>query len=236
MFNEVFLIQSLLILLFFFYLNAINLLMVWYIAGLYLILIGLLLLLDNLDIFIGFLWLIDLGVGLVFFIFILHFSNFLYKKLKIKLNYKFFLYLILITGIILTFIVIFPTPTNYNTNNFIYSIWFFMVNWYDYYDFFNNFFKTDLNLLREIYFYNNSLEFIIINLFLLYGIVNSIIFFFLIKKIFLFLNFYQFNSLNFLLNINTFFFIRNQNLINQQMESSVLRVWNKNKKKKKNDF
>ena len=42
--------------------------------------------------------------------------------------------------------------------------------------------------------------------------------------------------LNFLKEINSFFFIRNQDLINQQFENAVTRVWIKNKNKKKIDF
>jgi hypothetical protein len=42
--------------------------------------LGLWLFLDDGDIFVGFLWVIDLGVGLVFFIFILHYSTFMQQK------------------------------------------------------------------------------------------------------------------------------------------------------------
>ena len=51
-----------------------------YNSGLYLVLIGIYSLLNEADIYIGFLWVIDLGVGLVFFIFMLHFLPFLHQK------------------------------------------------------------------------------------------------------------------------------------------------------------
>ena len=41
-------------------------------AGVYLILSGVLSLLKDMDVLIGFLWVIDLGVGLIFFIFTLY--------------------------------------------------------------------------------------------------------------------------------------------------------------------
>jgi hypothetical protein len=55
-----------------------------YNCGLYLIFIGVYSLLNDSDIYIGFLWVIDLGVGLVFFIFMLHFIPFLHQKSKLN--------------------------------------------------------------------------------------------------------------------------------------------------------
>ena len=54
-----------------FYTLSSNLLILLYTGGLYLLLVGGLAFLNDSDVFIGFLWVIDLGVGLVFFIFIL---------------------------------------------------------------------------------------------------------------------------------------------------------------------
>ena len=51
-----------------FFVSTYNILTLWYLAGIHLIILGSWLLLDDGDIFIGFLWVIDLGVGLVFFI------------------------------------------------------------------------------------------------------------------------------------------------------------------------
>jgi hypothetical protein len=78
--SEVVLIQVGLILTVFLFTNSLNLIILWYLAGIYLVLLGLLLFLDDGDIFVGFLWVIDLGVGLIFFIFILHYSVFLHQK------------------------------------------------------------------------------------------------------------------------------------------------------------
>lgn len=83
---------------------------------------------------------------------------------------------------------------------------------------------TDLNLLREIYFYNNSFEFFLINFALLYGIITSIILCFLVKRVFTYLNFSQLINYNLLAYTNATYFIRNQNFIRQQATSTGTRV------------
>ena len=93
MLNELFILQILSIMTLIFFINSINIISLWYLAGIYLITLGLILLLDDADIFVGFLWVIDLGVGLIFFIFILHFSNFLHQKSFFDLSSRYlFLY------------------------------------------------------------------------------------------------------------------------------------------------
>jgi hypothetical protein len=86
--------------------------------------------------------------------------------------------------------------------------------------------------LRELYFYNNSLHFCIINGLLLYGIIASILLAFLIKRIFSFLNYHQLVSYKLLNVVNSTYFIRNQNFLNQQSTSTGTRVWLKKKKLK----
>jgi hypothetical protein len=78
--------------------------------------------------------------------------------------------------------------------------------------------------MRELYFYNNSLGFFIINFMLFYGIFGAINLCFLIKRVFAFLTFSQLKNFNFLNQINTSFFIRNQNFIKQQNTSTGARV------------
>ena len=84
-FNDTFVLEIIVLISIVSYITSTNLTMLLYTGGLYLIFIGLLSLINDADIYIGFLWVIDLGVGLVFFIFILHFTSFLFQKcLKIK--------------------------------------------------------------------------------------------------------------------------------------------------------
>ena len=59
-----------------------------YSSGLYLVALGLYSLLNDSDVYIGFLWVIDLGVGLIFFIFMLHFLPYLHQKTKFNFSKK----------------------------------------------------------------------------------------------------------------------------------------------------
>jgi len=80
MFNDLFILQILSLVTLVFFVSTYNILTLWYLAGLYLVFLGLLLLLDDGDIFIGFLWVIDLGVGLVFFYFYITLFDFFASK------------------------------------------------------------------------------------------------------------------------------------------------------------
>jgi hypothetical protein len=59
---------------------------------------------------------------------------------------------------------------------------------------------------------------------LFYGIFGSINLCFLIKRVFVFLNLSQLKNINFLNEVNSTFFIRNQNFIRQQSASTGTRV------------
>lgn len=229
MLSELFLLEILTLFTLFFFVNSINIITLWYLGGIYLIGLGLLLLLDDGDIFVGFLWVIDLGVGLIFFIFILHFSNFLYQKAIIDLSNRFFFFLILIVLFVSIFFFFLPNPLDNHYNSTLLKSWFFFISWYDYYEIFNSFTVTDLNLMRELYFYNNSLGFFIINFMIFYGIFASINLCFLIKRVFAFLTFSQLKNFNLLNHVNSAFFIRNQNFLRQQNTSAGARVWLKKK-------
>ncbi len=228
MLNEILFLQVLTLILLFFFLITYNILTLWYIAGLYLISAGIILLLDDGDIFIGFLWVIDLGVGLIFFIFILHFLSFLHQKTLFNLSNKFiFIYFYLFLFILIYF-YLFINPIDFNFNNEIKKSWFFFISWYDYYNIFYVRTVTELNLIRELYFYNNSFEFFLINYVVFYGIILSIILTFLIKRVFnyIYLPFYK--NLFLYNEINSSYFIRNQNFLKQQNTSIGTRVWKKN--------
>jgi hypothetical protein len=222
-------LQILLIISLIFFINTVNIITLWYLAGIYLIALGFLLFCDDGDIFIGFLWVIDLGVGLIFFIFILHFTNFLHQKSFFDISNRFFLFsLILILFILLFFFFIAP-PSNNNFNYQLNNVWFFFITWYNYYNLYQTYTITDLNLLREIYFYNNSFGFFVINFMLLYGIFSSILLSFLIKRVFVFMNLSQLKNIKLLNEVNSTFFIRNQNFLKQQNTSAGTRVWLKKK-------
>ena len=188
---------------------------------------GILLIIDDCDIFIGFLWVIDLGVGLIFFIFILHFSNFLHQKSFFNLSNKFiFIYFYLFLFI---FIYFYLFLNNYgdNFNDKCKTNWFFFISWYDYYNLFYLRVITELNLIRELYFYNNSFEFFLVNYVIFYGVILAIVLTFLIKRIFNYLSFPFFKNLFLHNETNLIFFIRSQNFLKQQNTSVGTRVWKK---------
>ena len=215
MFSDIFLLQNLTFLTLFFFISTFNILSLWYLAGIYLVLLGVWLFLDDGDIFIGFLWVIDLGVGLVFFIFILHYSTFTQQKANLDKSGRevSLFFLSFVTLVVLFYFWSQPTDSTFLSG--FNKTWFFFLTWYSYYDFSFAQSITDLNLLREIYFYNNSLEFFLINFVLFYGIVSSILISFLIKRIFAFLNFSQFFNYKMLSQVNATYFIRNQDFLKQ---------------------
>lgn len=232
MLNEILVIQVLIIITTFYFINTFNVLTVWYLAGIYLVLLGWWLLLDDGDIFVGFLWVIDLGVGLIFFIFILHYSTFLHQKSSLNKTSREFTALSLAALFFFSFFSLVSFPTSNLTSSAASKVWFFSVSWYDYYDFFFSPTVTDLNLLHEIYFTNNSFEFFLINFFLLYGIIASVLLTFLIKRVFNILNYSQVLNHGYLNEARPTYFIRNQDYIKQQAMSSGARVWVKKKNSK----
>lgn len=232
MLNEVFFLQLFVFLTLAFFVSTYNILTLWLLGGLYLMVLGTWLLLDDGDIFIGFLWVIDLGVGLIFFIFVLHYSTFLYQKAKLDKSSREVSFLALALIFTTSFFYFFASPADMFYGSGFQKTWFFLVSWYDYYDLFYSYIVTDLNLLRELYFYNNSFEFFLINFVLFYGIIGAILLTFLIKRIFTFTNHNQLMHWNSLNNLNSTYFIRNQNYLKQSLTSTGTRVWLKKKHNK----
>ena len=232
MFNEMFILQLFSLVTLIFFASTYNILTLWYLAGLYLVFLGWWLFLDDGDIFVGFLWVIDLGVGLVFFIFILHYSTFLHQKANLDKSSRELSFVLFSVFFTLSFLFFFASPIDIDYTKGFNKTWFFLISWYDYYDFFFSNIVTDLNLLREVYFYNNSFEFFLINFMLFYGIISSILLCFLIKRIFNFLNFGQLMNYDMLTQVNSTLFIRNQNFLKQQATSTGTRVWLKKKHNK----
>ena len=227
--SDTILLQLLMSITVFYFINTFNVLTLWYLAGIYLVLLGWWLLLDDGDIFVGFLWVIDLGVGLIFFMFILHYSTFLHQKSNLNKTSREFSFTTISLLTLLTLLSFLASPfDNLSTTN-IAKTWFLFVSWYDYYDFFFSLTVTDLNLLHEIYFTNNSFEFFLINFVLLYGIISSILLSFFVKRIFNFLNYSQLMDTRFIHKTQASYFIRNQDYLKQQSTSAGTRVWIKNK-------
>jgi len=227
--NDLLILETLLLIIIIFYINNTNLMMLLYTSGLYLVLIGIVCFINDADIYIGFLWVIDLGVGLIFFIFILHFTSFLYQKslFNISLRYYILIY------IFIFFMIFYFYYLNLPVDNFFYhdffKNWFFKIIYIDYFKVFYSNEITDLNILKDTYFLLNSFEFFIVNFSLLYGLITAILSYFLVHRIFNFINYTQIKDINFLSKIDTNFFIKNQNFITQQGTEPIVRVWLKKK-------
>jgi len=200
-----------------------------YNAGLYLIILGLYSLLNDADIYIGFLWVIDLGVGLVFFIFMLHFLPFLNQKSTHNTFYKYILLLNLLVTLSLFYFYFLSFSNDYHSNMDLEKSWFFNVSYLDYYNIFFSREVSELNLLKETYFILNSFEFFIINFSLFFGLITAILLFFMIQRIFNFLNYSQIKNTPILSKLNSSFFIRNQNFITQSNTPIVTKTWSRKK-------
>lgn len=211
------------------FLNSLNIYALWYLGGFYLLIIGVYAILDDADIFIGFLWVIDLGVGLVLFVFVMHFSNFLHQKSFIDLNNRYFHFFSFFFMFLLIFFHFFFLPNGSLLNFALQKVWSFFINRYDYFSVFWAKQITELQLLREIYFLWAALFFFIINFAVIYGLITAIALSFLIKKIFIFLTISQLKNIKILNEVNSSFFIRTQNFIKQQNTAANTKVWLKRK-------
>ena len=230
LFNDTFILELLLLLATTCYISSSNLMMLLYTSGLYLIFIGIFSLLNDADIYIGFLWVIDLGVGLVFFIFILHFTSFLFQKSQFNLTARHFIfsYLTLFTILLFTYYLSSGADASYYGD--LKKTWFFKLSYVDYFLVFNTVEVTDLNTLRDSYFLLNSFEFFIVNFSLFFGLIASILMTFIVQRIFAFLNFSQILNMQLLKKADTGLFLRSQDFTRQQNTTAAVRSWIKSKK------
>ena len=70
----------------------------------------------------------------------------------------------------------------------------------------------------------NTFEFFSINFSLFFGLIAAILMYFIIQRVFNFLNFSQIKDVRTLENLQSTFFIKSQNFINQQNTPQVLRI------------
>lgn len=222
-FNDTFLLETIVLISVISYITSTNLTMLLYTGGLYLIFVGLLSLINDADIYIGFLWVIDLGVGLVFFIFILHFTSFLFQKSQFNLTARHFIFSYLFLLFSIYFFYFASNPADASFYGDLSKTWFFKLSYIDYFSIFYTNEVTDLNTLRDTYFLLNSFEFFVVNFSLFFGLVASILMCFMIQRIFAFLNYSQILNMSLLEKADTGFFIRQQNFTTQQNTSATVR-------------
>jgi hypothetical protein len=198
--------------------------MLLYTAGIYLMLAGTYSMLNDSDIYVGFLWVIDLGVGLVFFIFMLHFSHFFQEKTTFDVSKKFFYSVLPFLSFFLGYFYFLPQASDSMFNADLAKYWYLNLSFVDYYLVLFSHEVSELNLLKETYFVSNSFEFFVINFSLFFGLIAAILFYFLIQRIFNFINFSQIVDVNSLSSVESTFFIRNQNYTMQQSTPQVVRI------------
>lgn len=214
----------------FFYITTINLTTLLYVSGIYLMLIGVLCLINDCDIYIGFLWVIDLGVGLIFFIFILHFTSFLFQKPQFNISIRYFFVLHVFIVFYITLFYFFSFNASSHNDTSVLKTWYFKLQHIDYYFVFNSHEVSELNTLKDSYFMLNSFEFFAINFSILFGLLGSIFLCFLVQRIFNFINYNYIIHANTLSSIDSSFFIRLQDYITQTNTPQSTRVWSRSKK------
>jgi hypothetical protein len=213
-----------------FYVCSTNIMMLLYTGGIYLMLMGMFCLLNDSDIYIGFLWVIDLGVGLIFFIFIVHFTSFLHQKTLFSISARHFYFSYALLTFLIVFYYYFSAPADSTFYGDLGKTWFFRMSYVDYYLVSSTNEVSELNTLRDTYFLLNGFEFFVVNFSLFFGLIASILMCFMIQRIFNFLNYSQIVNSKVLSAADSGFFIRNQNFITQQNTTAVVRVWSKTKK------
>ena len=200
-------------------------------AGVYLIISGVLSLLREMDVLIGFLWVIDLGVGLIFFIFTLHFSSFLHQKSVFNSTSKQFTLLSILIFMSFSYFYFYSRSIDCFSNSDLNKTWFLNVTYLNLFSLMYNNESNVLLMLKYLYFSSNSFEFFLINYSLFFGLVSSILSCFLLKRFYTKILFSQIMESNSLNNISSSFFIRNQNFYYQQNVHQSTRVWTKIKNK-----
>ena len=190
---------------------------------------GILSLLKDMDILIGFLWVIDLGVGLIFFIFTLHFSSFLHQKSNFSTTSKQFLLLSITILLSLIYFYFFSRSIDCSSNTDLNKVWFLNITCLNIFSTLINNEASTLLMLKYLYFSCNSFEFFLINYSLFFGLVSSILACFLLKRFYTKILFSQIIESKSIENINSSFFIRNQNFYYQQNVHQSTRVWTKTK-------
>ena len=200
-------------------------------AGVYLIISGVLSLLREMDVLIGFLWVIDLGVGLIFFIFTLHFSSFLHQKSVFNSTSKQFTLLSILIFMSFSYFYFYSRSIDCFSNSDLNKTWFLNVTYLNLFSLIYNNESNVLLMLKYLYFSSNSFEFFLINYSLFFGLVSSILSCFLLKRFYTKILFSQIMESNSLNNISSSFFIRNQNFYYQQNVHQSTRVWTKIKNK-----
>lgn len=207
MINDFFILQFLIIFVlllclffvdsFFFIINSI----------IYLILISNLLWLTDLDIYVNFLIIIDLGVFFILIAFLINLSHLFQYTLVFNKQLKVW---VISAVIITTFIINVPVVSSDFFN--------FLITFYNWFGIFNFIYFTDLQLMSDVYYVYTAFEFILMNFYIYFVVVILYTLIFVLKI----LSYGSFNTKT----IKTIF-MRYQNFQKQVNQTATVRVWSK---------
>ena len=184
--------------------------------------------LHDVEIIINFLLIIDLGVFFILLAFVLNLTNLFTQLLmpnQLSRN------LLLITGLVgLYYILQYNLSILIGLGYILYLQlnWFFLIIYYNWYNLFNIVYFSDLQLLAEIYFFFNLLEFLVMNI-IIY--ISILIIYFGLHNWYWLKTYIFFNQLKYLTFINQYqvqYFFKIQNMQNQILTKGVTRIWVKN--------
>ena len=191
---------------FFFILNAVT----------YLTAISALLWLHDLDIFVNFLVIIDLGVFFVLIAILVNVSSLFQNTYLFSLLNK----LVFMLPFLFTLLSLIISKTNTGELLNPYAV-FFSLNYYNWYSIFSFNYLTDLQLMSDIFYILTSLEFIVMNLYVYLTIVYLYILLNLIKVVFI-----SGKAVNKSDSGSSHLFMRSQDIQKQINQVATVRVWN----------
>lgn len=209
LFNEFLLIQLILLLLLFFVVLASDYVFVLLNSVLFLVVSGLLLWLLELDVYVNFLMVIDLGVFFVLIALLVNFIS-LFQSYN-SLNPSFIFFLLSLSFFFFLKLQLVASPSN------LMHITFY--NWFSIYSL--NYF-TDLQILSDVYYLFNSFEFIYMNFYLYLTIFAVYLYFNLKRAAELNLNL---KVSSYLTHGNSSVLMKQQDFHKQAQQLSTVRVW-----------
>lgn len=229
MLNDVLILQILIVMSVFFLFWCTDVFSTLLLSVMYLLMLSINVFILDADIIVSFLIIIDLGVFLVMFSFMLHVTKFLqlknYHDLSLSnLNKTISLITLLITYYYLVFF-----ENSSNSVKDVENSWFFYISYYDYYKINNVFINSDLQLLKELYFYINNYEFFVISICIYIGLITAYSIFNFSYKFITNLNVGLITGLKSFNIAEASYFFRYQNIIKQSTTTPSSRVWLKKK-------
>lgn len=209
LFNELLFIQLVLFILLFFVALASDYIFILLNSALFLFISGMLLWLVELDVYVNFLMIIDLGVFFVLTALLINFISLFQAYNSSGTSIIFF-------SICLSFIFFFKWSPSLCLPDTTYIVFY---NWFSIFSL--NYF-TDLQLLSDIYYLFNSFEFIFMNLYLYLAIFIVYLFFNLKQAVELKFNLH---SLNYTNHGETTVLMKQQDFHKQSQQLSTVRAW-----------